>query len=274
MLVLLRIVFGTALLYEMMEGAKSAPGTGEAGDLTGAAYLAVCLVLGILNALVWAPYLGIKVAGPLTGVFTGGEYVERTNWVMRLVRRCDARRWRRLTVALSFWEAVRHPSSPAPYVTGFRNARPGSWLEKVFAREVFRFNNTQNCVEAYLALKRHGLDPRPHRSQEVNIVLLSLERPPRREAEIVPVPSAAPPPPLQRNPRIRLFKTPGEDLTAAHAPEPAPGAPEIVLESSAAPGPPPGSAHPDAPPPAFEQSESGGAVTGLLARVAAFIRAH
>lgn len=269
MLVLLRIVFGLALLHELVEGARRAPDTGEAGDLTGAAYLAVCVVLGILNALVWAPYLGAKVAGPLTGMFTGGEYVERTNWVMRLVRRCDARGWRRLTVALSFWEAVRHPSAPAPYVTGFNNARPGSWLEKVFAREVFRFNNTQNCVEAYLALKRHGITPRPHPSQEVNMVLLSLERPPRPEAEKVSVPSAPPPPALQRNPRIRLFTTPGAGPAKAGDPEPAVEGREIEGQASATPGPP----HTEAPPVPAKRRESPPSATGFLARIVAFIRA-
>lgn len=269
MLVLLRIVFGLALLYALVEGARRAPGTGEAGDLTGAAYLAVCVVLGILNAMVWAPYLGAKVAGPLTGMFTGGEYVERTNWVMRLIRRCDARGWRRLTVILSFWEAVRHPSSPAPYVTGFKNARPGSWLEKVFAREVFRFNNTQNCVEAYLALKRHGITPRPHPSQEVNMVLLSLERPPRPDAEKVSVPSAPPPPALHRNPRIRLFKTPGADSAEPGEPEPAVEGREIEGQASAIPGSP----HTEAPPFPPERRENHPSATGFLARIAAFIRA-
>ena len=206
MLALLRVVFGLAFVYEMVEGAKSAPGAGEAGDVTVGAYMVVCVGLAILNALVWAPYLGAKVSGPLTGVITESTYVQRANWVLDLLRWCDARRFRRTTVALSFWEAVRHPNLPTPFVIGFRNARPDSWFEKVFAREVFRFNHTQNCVQAYLALKRHGIDPRPHANQEVNIILLSLSRPPRPEAGIVPVAAAAKAAPLQRNPRIQLFK--------------------------------------------------------------------
>ncbi len=207
MLILLRILFGAALIYELIEGAKAAPGgAAEPGDLTGAFYLVVCVGLGILNALVWAPYFGSVVSGPLTGMITKSTYVERTNWVMRLVRALEARGWRRATVALCFLEGVRHPSSPTPFVIGLRNAKTGSWFEKVYAREVFRFNNTQNCVQAFLVLKRHGIDPRPHPNQEVNIVLLSLERPPRPEAEIVAVPPAPEPAPLKRNPQIRLFK--------------------------------------------------------------------
>lgn len=227
MLVFWRIIFGAALLYEMTEGARQAPGAGEAGDLTGAWYMAVCVGLAILNALVWAPYLGAKVSGPLTGVITESTYVERTNWILRAVRSLDARRYRRATLFFAFWEAVRHPFGPTAYVVGMRNSRPGSWLEKVFAREVFRFNNTHNCVQAYLTLKRHGIDPRPHASQEVNIVLLSMERPPRPEAQILPVPAAPKPAPVSRNPRIRLFKREGES-SKVQGPENITEQPDIV----------------------------------------------
>src|SRR5512141_158152 len=95
MLAILRIIFGVALVYEMVQGARSAPGTGEAGDLTGAFYLAVCVVLGILNALVWAPFLGAKVSGPLTHTITESTYVEGGQWVLRLLRWLEARGYRR-----------------------------------------------------------------------------------------------------------------------------------------------------------------------------------
>jgi hypothetical protein len=206
MLGILRVIFGGALLYELVQGVRSAPGTDQAGDLTGAFYLAICVGLAILNAIVWAPYLGAKVSGPLTGMMTESTYVERFNWVLRWIRWFDARDLRRATAWLCFWEGVRHPKAPTAFVIGLKNARPGSWLEKVYAREVFRFNNTQHAVEAYVALKRHGIDPRPHPSQEVNLLLMSMERPPRPEAEVVPVPAAPKPTLPKRNKRIRLFK--------------------------------------------------------------------
>jgi hypothetical protein len=271
MLVLLRILFGAALLYELIQGARIAPSTiPVAGDVTGAFYLAVCIGLGILNAVVWAPYIGSAVSGPLTGVITESTYVERVNWILRCARWLENRAWRRTAVWICFWEAVRHPSSPAPFVMGFRNARPGSWFEKVFAREVFRLNNIQNCVQAYLALKRHGIDPRPHPTQEINIVLLSLERQPRPEAAKVRVPPAAKPAALQRNPRIRLFK---RAETAA--------APELARDSD-----PIGSAPPSEAGEALEvstasdvgpQSERPAPVhwfSSMLARVVAFLRAQ
>src|ERR1051326_4561421 len=101
---ILRIVFGVALLYEMVQGARSAPGTGEAGDLTGAFYLAVCVGLAILNAFVWAPFLGAKVSGPLTGMITESNFRERTNWVLRLLHWFEGKGWRRAAVCFSFWE--------------------------------------------------------------------------------------------------------------------------------------------------------------------------
>src|SRR5512140_3267533 len=104
MLIVLRILFGAALFYELMQGVKSAPGAMGAGDTTGAYYLAVCVGWALLNAVVWAPYFGAKVSDPLTGMMTGSTYVERTNWVLRGIRRCEARHWRRLVVFLCFWE--------------------------------------------------------------------------------------------------------------------------------------------------------------------------
>jgi hypothetical protein len=235
MLVILRVLFGAALVYELIEGAKAAPATiPVAGDVTPAFYLMVCVGLGILNAIVWAPYLGSIVSTPLTGMISGSDYVDRTNWVVRLLHWLENRHRRRATVAIAFWEAVRHPKAPTAFVIGLRNARRGSWFEKIFAREVFRFNNTQNCVQAYLALKRHGIDPRPHPSQEVNIMLLSLERPPRTEPEIVAVPTAPKAAPLKRNPQIRLFRhAPSLVETEAQA-EPVQTSDPAAAESSTA----------------------------------------
>jgi hypothetical protein len=211
MLVILRILFGAALVYALTMGAESAPGSGEVGDMTGPLYMVICVVLGILNALVWAPYLGAKLSMPLTGMLTSGEYVESTNWVSRGIHWAGRHRLRRLALFLCFWEGVRHPNSPFPFVAGLGHAREGSWLEKVFAREVFRFNNIQHCVRAYQALRRQGITPKTHPSQEVNAALLALDRPPRPEAEVLAVPPAPEAEAPKRNPQIRLFKRPGTE---------------------------------------------------------------
>lgn len=201
-----RIVFGSALVYQLVKGATVAPGAVEAGDLTGAYYMVVCVFLAIANALLWAPYLGEKVSGPMTGMMTRSTYVEAPNWVLRALRWCDAHRYRRASVFLAFWEGIRHPSIPTAFLLGLKHARPGSWFEKVYAREVFRLNNTKNCVEAYQVLKRHGIDPRPHQAEQINAALMALERPPRPEAPVLPLPAASPLPPIRRDRRIRLFR--------------------------------------------------------------------
>jgi hypothetical protein len=95
---------------------------------------------------------------------------------------------------------------PTAFILGFNNSKPGSWFEKVYAREVFRFNSTQNCVLAYDALKRHGIDPRPHPNPEVELALRALEREAKLEPDKVPLPPAPQITSLRRNPRIRLFE--------------------------------------------------------------------
>src|SRR2546425_1984417 len=68
---------------------------------------------------------------------------------------------------------IRRPprSTLFPYTTLFRSL------------ELFRFDNAQNCLLAYEALRRHRIDPRPHHNPEVNMLLLSLKRELRRSEE-------------------------------------------------------------------------------------------
>jgi len=124
---------------------------------------------------------------------------------MRRVRWVEARGWRRLTVCLCFLEGVHHPDQPAAFLMGLHNARPGSWLERVFAWEVFRFDNAQHCLEALRVLRRHGVNPRLHRNPEIARALLALDREIRPESGMLPLPSAENPASLKRNPGIRLF---------------------------------------------------------------------
>ena len=169
----------------------------------------------MLNAMVWAPYFGSKLSGPITGTITKSTYVERFNYLLRLIRWLDARGFRVATRWLCFVEGVRHPSQPTQFGIGLINARPGSWLEKVFALEVFRFHNIQNCVQAYRVLRQHGIDPRPHVNHEVNIVLMSLEREVRPDPEVLALPKAENPARPLRNAQIKLFDGAPNPETAA-----------------------------------------------------------
>ena len=51
MLVILRIIFGGALWYMIMQVRENAQLHPDTGDLANAGYLAICVALGILNAL-------------------------------------------------------------------------------------------------------------------------------------------------------------------------------------------------------------------------------
>jgi len=205
-LVFLRIVLGAGLLYSIGQAYENAREAPQSGDLTNAFWLAVALVLALANAAAWAPFLGARISEPLTGILTEGTCGERKNHLLGLAHWLEARRWRRPTLWVCFLEGVHHPELPAAFVLGLRNSRQGSWLEKVFAREVFRFDNAQHCVEAFHALRRHRIDPRPHPNAAVNQVLISLERQARPEPPIVPLPSAELPAPVQRHPDIQLFE--------------------------------------------------------------------
>ena len=96
-LIALRIVFGAALAYafsNVWQNEQSAPQT---GDLANAFYLAVCVILAIANAVVWAPYFGDRVSGPLTGMMTRGTYADRKHLLLRLIHWLERHRLRRLT---------------------------------------------------------------------------------------------------------------------------------------------------------------------------------
>ena len=215
MLVIFRILFTSALLYTFAQARSSSLADRPYDDLTGAGYLIVAVVLGIACACVWAPYLGAKVADPLTGGLVNSAHIERSRRVLKLIRWAENRKMRRLALCLCFIEGVRYPWLPSAFALGLKNAFPGTWLEKVFAREVYRFNNTQNCVLAYETLQRHGIHVPSHEHPEINIALSALARPPKPEASILPVPPAGPPPPPKRNPRIEL----GIGITPPVAPD-------------------------------------------------------
>lgn len=265
MLILLRILFGAGLVYGFRKAIENAEAAPDTGDLTNAFYLAFSVIMAIANAVVWAPYLGEKLSDPLTSVITKGNFADRKNHLLRLIRRLDTRGFRRLTSFLCFLEGVRHPDWPTAFVIGLKNSRPGSWLEKVYALEVFRFDNAKHCMDAYHALKRHGIDPRPHHNPEISLVLISLEHGVRPDPEKVVVPPAPEPPPLKRDTRIRLFESaiPAADnaavsLVTRQSEEPD-SASESVVE-------PPGTAE------RVEEAKDAHAAWSLLSRIKAFLR--
>ncbi|MFN0068176.1 MAG: hypothetical protein ACKVYV_11125 [Limisphaerales bacterium] len=242
MLVVLRLVFGAALLYAFGLVQQNAAARAASADLVNAGLLALCVGLGLLNAIVWAPFFGRLLAEPLTGTFTEGAYVDLRNPVISLARKLHHHGWRRAACLFAFLEGIRNPDLPGAFVVGLNAARSGSWLEKVFAREVWRFDNAENSLRAWKILTARGLNPGLHRRPEVNLLIHSVQREKLPDPALLPLPvapaSAVPP----RNPRIRLF-------AAAEAARPAP---EQAPPEAAAPAPVNGasSAAPGHPPPA------------------------
>ena len=276
-LLVLRILFGAGLAYgfvKVLQNEQTAPQT---GDLTNAFYLALCVILAVANGVVWAPVLGEAISEPLTGVMTKSTYVDRKNHLLRFVHWLENRGLRRWTLFFCFLEGIRCPHRPAAFVIGLNNARPGSWLEKIYALELFKFDNAQHCMMAYEALRRRGINPRPHHNPEVNLVLLTLDREVRPAPEPIPVPPAAPAPPPKRDRRIRLFATANPDAVAMTANPPtdiAADGPAVSGESTpAAPTERPTDAREDhGAPEAAEAAGEKEAEPGLAGRLRAFFR--
>jgi hypothetical protein len=206
MLILLRILFTGLFVYCVAQARDNARTNLAGGDLNNAFWVGTGVILAIACAIVWAPFLGAKVADPLTGGLVNSPPLETKNGFLQLIRWCDKKNRSFFVRWLCFIEGVRAPWLPIPYVLGLKNSRPGSWLEKVYALEVFKFNNAENCIAAFRALERHGIDPRPHPSPDVNVVLMSLERATAPDPAKLDVTPAPPPPKLQRDDRIRLGK--------------------------------------------------------------------
>jgi hypothetical protein len=199
-----RIIFAALMYVAFKEARLNAQVNPLYGDLSNAFWVAVVVFLAMANGIVWAPYFANKISDPLTGGTIDAPYKEEKSPALQIARWSEARGKHGLARWLCFVEAVQRPWLPASYALGLANARPGSWLEKVFASEVFKFNNAQNCLKAYEVLKRHGIDPRPHANPGINLVLISQEREIKETPNTVEVPPAPPASPLQRDKRIKL----------------------------------------------------------------------
>lgn len=179
-------------------------------DVLGGGIIAA-MVFGLFGViavtLLWAPVVGDKLSEPITGTFIQEtSIVSVPRRLVQTIGRLQARGHHRMALVLILLEGIRHPELPHPALLGLRSAKPGSFLERWFAREIWGFSNIQNCLTAYTILKeRHRITPPAHRLPEVNLAILSLtrERPPTPSPiPIKAAPLASKPP---RNRRIRLF---------------------------------------------------------------------
>jgi hypothetical protein len=204
-LLLVRIPLTLILVYWFTKALTRYP------ELTGGdiiMLLAYGLFGAIFLAILWAPVIGEKLSDPLTSTITRETSLPpQTNSLVQAVGYSQRRGWHRLALLLVFIEGIRHPKLPQAALLGLRSARPGSFLEKCFAKEVYRFNNIQNCLYAYKILKeRHGITLPAHHQPEVNLALLNLNRKPPPEPAKLELRPSTNPPRSERNPRIKLFE--------------------------------------------------------------------
>ncbi|RME94388.1 MAG: hypothetical protein D6766_05935 [Verrucomicrobia bacterium] len=171
MLILWRIVFGAALVVVLSRMFQDSGGA--AVDPTSGGYMALALILGLANAVVWAPWIGEKLTAPLDTLYVRGAGEPPANRLLAHARNAEQRGRRRLALVLAFIEAVRHPNLLPGFAIGLRNAKPGSRLERLFAWEVYRFTSIDQCLAAWRALRRHGIEPPPHPDERVQRALLA-----------------------------------------------------------------------------------------------------
>ncbi|MCC6234944.1 MAG: hypothetical protein IT580_20035 [Verrucomicrobiales bacterium] len=215
MLALLRILFGFALFSVFAKAIRLAGDNPNTEGTTDGGYVALAVGIGILNAIVWAPFIGRLMADPLTGAFTSGNPADFTNRGLQFAHKLAVRGWRRWALFFAFLEGVRHPDLPGAFVLGLNHARPGSWLEKVFAREVWRFQNAENCLRAWKILQARGVTLDLHPRAEVNLLIQSQQRIAPPPATVLEVPPAPEIPLPKRNEQIRIFAPAAATSTSA-----------------------------------------------------------
>jgi hypothetical protein len=181
---------------------------------------------GVIVAILWAPVIGEKLSDPLTSAITEETSLPpHAGRLVGAIHRLQRRGFHRPALLLVFLEGMRRPDLPQAALLGLRSSRPGSFLEKCFAREVYKFNNIQNCLYAYKVLtERHGTTPPLHQQHEVNLAILNLSRvrpPEPAKLQIISQPAPSTP---ERNQRIKLFeqaepKPQAEQSSAGRNPE-------------------------------------------------------
>ena len=205
MLFFIRIPVTVLYAYYLYKSLFRSPGV-SGGDMI--FLMGVGLAGGIIVAILWAPVVGEKLADPLTSTFIQETSLpSEPGRLVQSIMRAQRRGWHRLALVLVFLEGVRRPTLPTAPLLGLRSVRPGSLLEKWLAKEVYHYNNIQNCLHAYTILReRHGVIPPLHNHPEVNLAISNLtrERPP--EATTIPLKKAPPAVTPKRNSTIKLFE--------------------------------------------------------------------
>jgi len=216
-LVLVRIPLTLLFAFSLSKAVRLFPEL-SGGDIF--FFLCYALAGAVLLAVLWAPVIGQKLSDrfPSTVNFEI-SLPPVADYLVQMIRRLQGSGWNRVAILLVFIEGVRHPNLPHPALLGLLSARPGSFLERCFAREVLKFSNIQNCLYAYKVLtERHGIIPSLHQHPELDLAIPSLNRecsPEPARCELKPAPQLLA---AERNPPMGRLIVP--DGTSCQRPAP------------------------------------------------------
>lgn len=166
--------------------------------------MAVLLVLGLLNAIVWTPYIGAKIADPISGMFTRSSFSWNRSKIYKYILKLESRNKYKTAAWVAYFYGFRRPNEPEIFYSGMRNAMPDSYLQKYFAQRVYHFLNARRCLEAYSILKSLGWEPARHREQSINRLIMVHFAEKKQELPKFQIPNIPPPSELVRNTNITL----------------------------------------------------------------------
>jgi hypothetical protein len=164
------------------------------------------LFVGLVTAVLWAPWFGEKLAGTVTGSMVSHDSdADATYGSYRAIHWLRHHRLRHIAMCWCIFEGLNRPWLPHAFAQGMKMAKKKFWLAAVFAREVYRFSNVYNCFEAHQILVSRGSKPRLHKLQEINLFIVESQKEIRPPRDPLPPPEHVPDPPMKRDKRIELF---------------------------------------------------------------------
>jgi len=204
MIFILRTLFTALWGWQLVSLGFSAQ-SGLDRDVEISGQLAILVLLGIPTGILWSPWIADRLCGPMMGVLTDSTYYDSKRTKRKFLLWAHIKGHRRSALFVAILEGLFHPYEAEAFLIGLENTKPGSWLEKFFASEVFRFNNVQNAVLAAGILRRHGIRPGVHRTQEISLILKHVRRLRKPDPALLKVPKLPPIQKVPRNNKIKLF---------------------------------------------------------------------
>ncbi len=208
MLFLCRLVFGGCMIWSIHLAIQLSNRTNmQRAELPEIGFsMAVLLVLALLNAIVWAPYIGAKIADPIAGMFTRSSFSWHRSKIYKHILRLEHKKKYKTAAWTAYFYGLMRPNEPEVFYSGMQNSVPSSYLQKYFAEKVYQFLNARRCLEAYTILKSLGWEPVRHREQSINRLIMVHFSQKRERPSKLELLSAPPLSTLARNVNITLPK--------------------------------------------------------------------